>query len=472
MRGVAWLIVVLIAGLAGAAPKPEAYTTVSIEWMAAASADILRVTVLNAEPSNHRFTYRVDEVLRGQFGTTGVYQLGAEEFPPWFAVPGRPLLLFLERTDRPGHYQFAPVDLGERFSPPFWTSFGQAIAKPEELLPALREAIAKTPPGQLRAASLRPFNEALRDVLDARNELFTIPIDARVEPLAYELIGSPDEAMERQGMYLLSQLPSPKSIERLRQYLDDPRVQYASMQLLSPWTERSYHFRKWASELLGLMGQPVRGIRLTEPTNAYQPIRWWTAGGFVLPVVAWFAIGRLRGMRPIGRRIAGMVAIALLLLVAEMLRSARTLDDFCYADGKRLYALSLYRGAVRLQILNEFDRTTPLSHLAYAPATGLNGATPWHEMGLGSRIINYGGKQHQIVPFASKAYPTQIIVLELWYFALPLLVLLLILSFLISRHAAMIRMRRSNGLCLSCGYDLRASPDRCPECGTAPAEMS
>jgi hypothetical protein len=59
---------------------------------------------------------------------------------------------------------------------------------------------------------------------------------------------------------------------------------------------------------------------------------------------------------------------------------------------------------------------------------------------------------------------------EMQYFALPYWCPVLILTLLASPMLTRFRRRDRPGLCPTCGYDLRATPDRCPECGTAPKE--
>jgi hypothetical protein len=60
-------------------------------------------------------------------------------------------------------------------------------------------------------------------------------------------------------------------------------------------------------------------------------------------------------------------------------------------------------------------------------------------------------------------------VVERWEVSVPYWAVVLLFAFLpLQAVAARVRDRRRlrGGLCAACGYDLRATPDRCPECGT------
>ena len=64
---------------------------------------------------------------------------------------------------------------------------------------------------------------------------------------------------------------------------------------------------------------------------------------------------------------------------------------------------------------------------------------------------------------ALTANSSVIAVIPYWFIALGAAVLPAV--YLRRRSSARRRLRASRGQCLRCGYDLRASPDLCPECG-------
>jgi hypothetical protein len=59
---------------------------------------------------------------------------------------------------------------------------------------------------------------------------------------------------------------------------------------------------------------------------------------------------------------------------------------------------------------------------------------------------------------------------ERWWLSIPMWSIAILFAALpaaqIARH---LPRRKRAGLCANCGYDLRATPDRCPECGAVPA---
>ena len=80
------------------------------------------------------------------------------------------------------------------------------------------------------------------------------------------------------------------------------------------------------------------------------------------------------------------------------------------------------------------------------------------------------GVGRDISTSASGQYPRS----SLRWYAVPLWLIALATAFLpaLAARAALlrirVRLRRQRGACPACGYDLRATPDRCPECGTPP----
>jgi hypothetical protein len=77
--------------------------------------------------------------------------------------------------------------------------------------------------------------------------------------------------------------------------------------------------------------------------------------------------------------------------------------------------------------------------------------TPW----LTSDVV--GGQE-----YTAQTYELRVNTLTLFLASLMFPLLLLFRRSMVSRQP-------QQGLCRTCGYDLRATPDRCPECGTPAA---
>ena len=155
-----------------------------------------------------------------------------------------------------------------------------------------------------------------------------------------------------------------------------------------------------------------------------------------------------------------IVAAALLLVLGVAIailgvRSYRIGDSFFTRTHAGNFSLEIGRGRIWLAWSESDEKNVGLSHDSYRPAHSIltyGRAGQWG-FWLDAQPRSDGGGRFSMV-------------LPIW----PIPTVLLLLPLGLTMRRARRNLRRKAGLCLTCGYDVRASIGHCPECGeTIPA---
>ncbi len=157
-----------------------------------------------------------------------------------------------------------------------------------------------------------------------------------------------------------------------------------------------------------------------------------------------------------------LTALSLLLCVAVgvlWVRSYWVFDQVLQASGRHYRNVTSLRGRVSVQLVRVSQPVWyGVWHRGAKPAAGMReGPLVWQFAGF--------GKGHGKMMMVGVTGTEGIYVFPYWAllvtFAAPG-----VLRWIAARRRR--RLRERERLCPSCGYDLRATPDRCPECGYSP----
>ena len=165
-------------------------------------------------------------------------------------------------------------------------------------------------------------------------------------------------------------------------------------------------------------------------------------------------------------RVAAAASLALMLgMIALWIRSYSVTDFVGWSGNPHSYGVLSISGLLRVERFNYFD-TPGWDYVQYpTPLKGVWGEVAARDRSGGS-LKRLGFASVQIDYRSDGKQVRQAYYLPHWS-----LVSLFALLPAIRWLPRLFPRRRAPGLCAVCGYDLRATPDRCPECGAVPANL-
>jgi predicted RNA-binding Zn-ribbon protein involved in translation (DUF1610 family) len=185
----------------------------------------------------------------------------------------------------------------------------------------------------------------------------------------------------------------------------------------------------------------------------------------------------------IGKTLLYLGAALWVLAIASWLVSWWT-PHGTYMTGLRRYGIWCERGfiqaryATRTEVHADGPGRLKIVEIGYDnPGSGVTGEVPKLGWGRQGPVITFGGwrpiQTGEMLAGGEAPMPdgsTKEFGDHLWVWAVPYYVVVLALSLPVALLVLQIMRarkahRRAKGLCVTCGYDLRATPERCPECG-------
>jgi hypothetical protein len=338
----------------------------------------------------------------------------------------------------------------------FWCSDFRRLSEPDEILEVLREAIKV--PGMANAGEFTAW-DGRRHLIVPRNQVLLWS--------ACNWANSSKPQLRQSGAQALALFDAPDIPARLRPLMADP---YSKFEGEALWLQRIYPVRQAASSwYINRVLSPPPAV-LVEPVFERIGTRKLLLSAVLILLCLGFSIATARAIRVFPRPHSSQSvhpAFILAVLVSVVsaivwLRTWHMVDEFALT-GNSTWEIAFMRGKFLCTRLDPIQ-PTGVFHACYSTVSGLEDR--WEFANAGQPLFSWlPGIRTATGTFSPStqgiSHDYRVITVTLW----PIVTLLAIPVGLPMVSHLQRRRRLRRGLCPYCGFDLRATADRCPECG-------